>query len=45
MDNPTEIEQAARIAYRAKYPSGTPWEELADSTRLIWLRWISRGAA
>ena len=26
-----------RIAYEARYPAGTPWLELDESTRLMWI--------
>lgn len=33
-----KLEQEAINLYRAKHPDGPIWQELADSTRFMWVR-------
>ena len=32
-----DLELRAIALYRRKYPSGTPWHELATETRVMWV--------
>ena len=42
-----KLEQEAIDRYRAKYPDGTPWQELDHSTRCVWVAYaeVQRGKA
>lgn len=39
------VEQKAEAMYRAKFPGGTPWQELADTTRLMWVNFAAKHTA
>jgi hypothetical protein len=37
-----KLEEEAIALYRAKYPDGIPWQELADITRNMWVAHAER---